>query len=166
MYDESYQRLLGYALGYLNRPSAEEIVSETFLVAWRRLGDAPARELPWLFGIARNLIRERYRADRRLRDLCAELGNAPATDVAGDIAEDVVERATALRALAELGDDDRELLTLLAWHGLTNSEAAAVLRCSTATLLVRVHRARRRLRAAMAPANTSRPLSRLSQEIS
>lgn len=165
MYDESYQRLLGYALGYLSRPSAEEIVSETFLVAWRRLADAPVRELPWLFGIARNLIRERYRADRRLRDLCAELASTVHVDV-GDIADEVAERAVALRALAELGDGDRELLTLLAWHGLTNGEAATVLGCSTATLLVRVHRARRRLRAAMAPADTPRPLSDLSQGIS
>ncbi|GAB3469235.1 RNA polymerase sigma factor [Actinophytocola sediminis] len=150
MYDESYFRLLGYALGYLDRASAEEIVSETFLIAWRRLADAPSRELPWLFGIARNLIRERHRADQRLRTLCAELG-ALAGDTVDDIAEDVAERATALRALAELTDDDRELLTLLAWHGLTNREAAAVLGCRPATLLVRLHRARRRLLAAMPP---------------
>jgi RNA polymerase sigma-70 factor, ECF subfamily len=156
MYDESYGRLLAYALGYLDRPSAEEIVSETFLIAWRRLADAPVPELPWLFGIARNLIRERYRADRRLRDLCVEL-SAQADTGTGDIADDVTERAAALRALAELGDLDRELLTLLAWHGLTNREAAEVLGIRPSTLLVRVHRARRRLRAAMAPTDAGSP---------
>lgn len=170
MYDESYVRLLAYALGYLDRPSAEEIVSETFLIAWRRLADAPVPELPWLFGIARNLIRERYRADRRLHALCVEL-SAQADGGTGDIADDVTERAAALRALAELGDLDRELLTLLAWHGLTNREAAEVLGIRQATLLVRVHRARRRLLAAMAPTDAAAPdhasrFSDLRQEIS
>lgn len=170
MYDESYVRLLGYALGYVNRASAEEIVSETFLIAWRRLSDVPSRELPWLFGVARNLIRERYRADQRLRTLCAELGAEGLTGQhVGDVAERVADRAAALQALAELPDADRELLTLLAWHGLTNAEAAQVLGCSTATLLVRLHRARRRLRNAMAPPDepVARPvLDNSPQEIS
>jgi RNA polymerase sigma-70 factor, ECF subfamily len=172
MYDESYPRLLGYTLGYLDRASAEEIVSEAFLVAWRRIDDVPARELPWLLGVARNLVRERYRADQRLRDLCADLSTQARSDrdAVGDIAEDVTDRAAALRALTQLTDADRELLTLLAWHGLTNREAAEVLGCHTATLLVRVHRARRRLRAAMAPADDAATAVRpqpidLSQEI-
>lgn len=167
MYDEGYVRLLGYALGYVNRATAEEIVSETFLIAWRRLDDVPAHELPWLFGVSRNLIRERYRADQRLRTLCVELGAAQSA--AGDVAEHVTDREVALQALAELPDADRELLTLLAWHGLTNGEAAQVLGCSTATLVVRVHRARRRLRNAMAPPDESvaRPvLENLPQETS
>jgi RNA polymerase sigma-70 factor (ECF subfamily) len=54
-----------------------------------------------------------------------------------------------LAALAELSDADRELLTLLAWDGLTRAETAEALGCSRATLAVRVHRARRRLLAAM-----------------
>ncbi|OLF14869.1 hypothetical protein BU204_25020 [Actinophytocola xanthii] len=175
MYDEAYHRLLGYALGYLDRASAEEIVSEAFLVAWRRIDDVPPRELPWLLGVARNLIRERYRADQRLRDLCAELSTKARTDRAtvGDIAEDVTTRAAALRALTELSHEDRELLTLLAWHGLTNREVAQVLGCRTATLLVRVHRARHRLRAAMGPPdevadheNRTHRLPDLAQELS
>jgi RNA polymerase sigma-70 factor (ECF subfamily) len=176
MYDESYVRLLAYALGYVNRANAEEIVSETFLIAWRRLDSGldtvPSRELPWLFGVARNLIRERYRADQRLRTLCADLGAEAHTGHVDDIAEHVTDRAAALQALAELPDADRELLTLLAWHGLSNSDAAKVLGCSTATLVVRVHRARRRLRAAMAPPDevSAQPLREqpiaLQQEIS
>lgn len=147
IYHENYSRLLAYALAYTSRANAEDIVSESFLIAWRRLDDLPSRELPWLIGVARNLIRERYRADRRLRELCTEL--AAEHNAVSDVAEQVTARATALRALAELGDADREVLTLLSWHGLTNREAAEVLGCSTATLLVRVHRARRRLRDVM-----------------
>lgn len=167
IYDEYYNRLLAYALSYTSRSNAEDIVSETFLIAWRRLDDVPSRELPWLIGVARNLIRERYRADRRLRELCTELSTELGRDVAEDPAEHVTARAGALRALAELGDADREVLTLLAWHGLTNREAAEVLGCSTATLLVRVHRARRRLRAALAePAARPHLLIDIPQEIS
>lgn len=153
IYDECYNRLLAYTLGYTNRSNAEEIVSEALLIAWRRLREVPAKELPWLIGVVRNLVRERYRADRRLQELCLELstGMLVCDDNGGDIAEDVVERAAALRALADLGDADREALTLIAWHGLSNREAAEVLGCSTATFVVRVHRARRRLHAAMAP---------------
>jgi DNA-directed RNA polymerase specialized sigma24 family protein len=104
IYDENYSRVLAYALGYTSRANAEDIAGESFLIAWRRLDDMPTRELPWLLGIARNLIRERYRADRRLRELCTELSaelgaNNRAT---GDVAEEVTARATALRALAEL----------------------------------------------------------------
>jgi RNA polymerase sigma-70 factor, ECF subfamily len=169
IYHGNYGRVLAYALSYTSRADAEEIVSETFLIAWRRLDDVPARELPWLLGVARNLIRERYRADRRLRELCTELGaDLAAGNAVGDVAEQVTARAMALRALAGLGDADREALTLLAWHGLTNREAAEVLGCSTATFLVRVHRARRRLRDAMAnPTDAGRartPLIDLPQE--
>ena len=168
MYDEHYSRLLAYTLGYTNRASAEEIVSETFLIAWRRLDDVPERELPWLIGVARNVIRQQYRADRRLRDLCVELSTGLLTGNrdADDIAEHVTERATALRALAELGADDREALTLIAWHGLTNREAAEVLGCSTATFVVRVHRARRRLQAAMTVPAHPQKLITIPQEIS
>jgi RNA polymerase sigma-70 factor (ECF subfamily) len=55
-----------------------------------------------------------------------------------------------LAALARLGDADRELLTLVAWHGLSPREAARVVGCSAATYFVRLHRARRRLEQAMA----------------
>nr|WP_307871954.1 sigma-70 region 4 domain-containing protein [Micromonospora sp. U21] len=48
-----------------------------------------------------------------------------------------------LAALARLTEDDRELLTLMAWQNLSSREAAWVIGCSTATFFVRLHRARR-----------------------
>src|SRR5262249_55372607 len=67
-----------------------------------------------------------------------------------DVAEAVAERICVLTALATLPEADRELLTLVAWHGLKPNEAAQVVGCSTAAYFVRLHRARRRLERAMA----------------
>ena len=69
---------------------------------------------------------------------------------APDVADEVSERIAVLTALAALPEQDRELLTLVAWHGLKPSEAARVVGCSTAAYFVRLHRARRRLERAMA----------------
>jgi RNA polymerase sigma-70 factor (ECF subfamily) len=53
------------------------------------------------------------------------------------------------RAVARLGDDDRELLHLLAWEELAREEIAVAMGLSRATVRVRLHRARARLREAM-----------------
>jgi RNA polymerase sigma-70 factor, ECF subfamily len=115
------------------------------------LDEAPDAVVPWLLGIARNLVRERRRAVGRQAELAASLDlTTRAMDLmAGDIADQVVERATALRALATLSDADRETLTLVAWHGLPSREAARVVGCSQAAFWVRLHRARRRLEGAI-----------------
>lgn len=61
--------------------------------------------------------------------------------VAWDVADHVVERDSALAAIARLPDGDLELLSLVMWHGLAPREAAQVVGCSTATFFVRLHRA-------------------------
>jgi RNA polymerase sigma-70 factor (ECF subfamily) len=66
----------------------------------------------------------------------------------------VVDRAAVLAALAGLSDADRDVLTLVAWHGLTPRQAAQVLGCSAAAYFVRLHRARRRIHHAL---STSQP---------
>jgi RNA polymerase sigma-70 factor (ECF subfamily) len=154
MYQELYPRVLAYATGMVGRQTGEDITSETFTVAWRRWQDLPESRLPWLLGVARNLIREFRRKNARQYELAVAEGRRIATET-GDIAVDVAERTTVLRALADLPDADREVLTLLAWHGLSQADAARVLHCSTATLSVRVHRARQRLTRAMAAASPS-----------
>jgi RNA polymerase sigma-70 factor (ECF subfamily) len=127
------------------------LASETFLVAWMRLDEAPDAVVAWLLGIARNLVRERRRADGRQAELAASLDlTTRAIDLmTDDVAEQVVERAAALRALAALSDADRETLTLVAWQGLPPPEAARVVGCSQAAFWVRLHRARRRLERAI-----------------
>ena len=61
------------------------------------------------------------------------------------------EIGTVLAALHQLPEVDRELVTLVAWDGLSPAEAATVLGLGAATVRVRLHRARKRLRASLDP---------------
>ncbi|TWD17610.1 RNA polymerase sigma-70 factor (ECF subfamily) [Streptomyces sp. T12] len=149
MYEECYPRVLAYATSLVGRQVGEDITSETFTVAWRRVQDVPRPALPWLLGVARNLIREMRRRNSHQYVVAAEKARLIGRADASDIAADVTDREAALQALASLSESDRELLTLFAWHGLTAKEAARVLGCTAATLAVRLHRARRRLEKAL-----------------
>jgi RNA polymerase sigma-70 factor (ECF subfamily) len=150
IYAEHHQQVYAYAVSRAGRDLADDVVGDTFLVAWRRLDAVPAAALPWLLGVARNVIRERYREEVRQAGVAAEL-RAWVDEAQRDVADGVTERAAVLAALGRLGEQDRELLTLVAWHGLAAREAARVVGCSTATYFVRLHRARRRLEQAMSP---------------
>ncbi|MFD2766340.1 RNA polymerase sigma factor [Micromonospora eburnea] len=149
IYDAHHAQVYAYAVSRVGRQLADDVVSDTFLVAWRKLPTVPASPLPWLLGVARNVLRERYRDEVRQASLTAEL-RAWADESAADVADGVTERAAVLAALARLADEDRELLTLVAWHNLSARAAARVVGCSTATFFVRLHRARKRLQAALA----------------
>jgi len=148
LYDELYPRVHAYVVSRGGRQLAEEVAGETFCVAWRRFADLPEPALPWLLGVARNVLRESYRVEARQASLAKEM-RAWATEAAADVGEAVVDRAMLLRALAALSDDDREVLTLVAWQGLTSSAAASVIGCSKAAYFVRLHRARKRLERAL-----------------
>jgi RNA polymerase sigma-70 factor (ECF subfamily) len=173
IYDECRQRVWAYAVSRAGRQVADEVVSETFAVAWRRLADVPEPALPWLLGVARNLLRNGHREEVRRESFAAELGRWTARP-GGDIADEVAERLAVLRAMATLPEDDREILILVAWQGLSPREVARVVGCSPAALRVRLHRARRRLvRAASAggepvrgPAATRRQVGTISKEMS
>ncbi|XVQ13782.1 RNA polymerase sigma factor [Spirillospora sp. CA-255316] len=159
LYDENYRRVLAYALTHAEPHTAEDIAGETFLIAWRRLADVAEPPLPWLLGVARNLLRKQRDSGHRRRALAervAELAGAGGA-VAGDVAEHVVERQSALAALAALPERDLEVLTLVNWHGLRPREAAKVVGCSAAAFFVRLHRARRRLAGALENGPDPRP---------
>jgi RNA polymerase sigma factor (sigma-70 family) len=154
LYDRYYRNVVRYALQHAERGSAEDVASEAFLIAWRRLEDVPDPPLPWLLGVTRNLLRKQAEAGRRRRlltDRVAAMTSA-ADLVTWDTGEHVVERATALQVLASLPERDVEALTLVTWHGLSPREAAAVLGCSPRAFTSGLHRARRRLAAALSAA--------------
>jgi RNA polymerase sigma-70 factor (ECF subfamily) len=144
IYDACRRRVWAYVVSRAGREIAGEVVSETFAIAWRRLDDVPEQPLPWLLGVARNVLRDGFRAEARRASLAAELRTwiEPAK---ADIGEHVAERLMVLQAMAALPEDDREILILIAWQGLTPRDAAKVLGCTAATLRVRLHRARKRL---------------------
>jgi RNA polymerase sigma factor (sigma-70 family) len=147
LYDLHYRRVLRYAVQHADQTCAEDVASETFLIAWRRLADVPEQPLPWLLGVARNLLRQQFGQATRQQRL-AERISALTTEadlLAWDAGEHAVERAAALDALGALPGDDVETLTLVTWHGLSVIEAAAVVGCTPRAFTVRLHRARKRL---------------------
>jgi RNA polymerase sigma-70 factor (ECF subfamily) len=151
LYDQHFRQVYAYAVSRAGRQLAEEVVSEVFLITWRRLADVPVPALPWLLTVARNVVIDQSRAAARRQSVAAELKawTSEPQAASADVADQVTERLTMLTALATLSEADRELVTLLAWHGLTPRQAAQVVGCSTPTLFVRLHRARRRLADAM-----------------
>jgi RNA polymerase sigma-70 factor, ECF subfamily len=135
-----------YAARRTTAAAVDDVVAETFAVAWRRFDDIPADPLPWLFGVARRVLSTQRRGERR-RDalvdrLAAERAGAPGPP---PLLDDALEAA-----LSRLSERDREVLRLVAWEDLTTARAAAAMGCTHAALRVRLHRARRRLAAALA----------------
>ncbi len=153
-----YSRVLGYAIRRTDdRSAAEEVVSETFLIAWRRLDAVPTEALPWLLGVARKVVsNQRRAAGRRAPDgPLIPLDAVADIDPGTAIADLVADRQAFATAFAALSPADREVLVLVSWDGLSAQEAATVLDCKPATFHLRLHRARRRLLKEMAAAGHS-----------
>ncbi len=145
--------------------SAADIVQETYLVAWRRPQDVPANALPWLLAVARRVVLREWRSSSRREALATRVAFATAREQNASQSEDA--NAEVLAAVERLPPNDREVLALVYWDGLSASEAATVLGCTQTALRVRLHRARRRLsgsletepaRRANAPFTASTPI--------
>jgi RNA polymerase sigma-70 factor (ECF subfamily) len=163
LYDALFAEVRAYA--WRRAPDvADDVVAETFTIAWRRLDDLPAEPLPWLIGVARNVLLNLQRGERRRRErevFCA------GADVVPSFAVAVEDRAALAAALRRLPARDREILLLAAWEHLDRAALATALGCSKATAAVRLFRAKKRLAAALAdteprpgliPADASRRL--------
>jgi RNA polymerase sigma-70 factor (ECF subfamily) len=150
LFRANYAAVRAYALRRAPSDVAQDVVAETFLVAWRRLEDMPDDPLPWLYAVARRVLaNERRSADRRAA-LEQRVATSAVTGGASDAADRMGDAELVRAALAELSDDHREALMLVAWHGLTGARAARAAGCSPATFAVRLHRARARLAAQLA----------------
>jgi len=144
---ESYaHRVFAYAARHTDRDTAQDVVAETFLAAWRRGLPLPQEPLPWLLVTARNTILNRRRGAARQDRLDEKLRRLEWLAEPAPAAESLVsDRADVLSALNELTDRECEALFLTAWDGLTTRQAARVAGCSPAAFHVRAHRARQRL---------------------
>jgi RNA polymerase sigma-70 factor (ECF subfamily) len=149
LYREQGRAILAYALRRVeDREDAADVVAETFLIAWRRLAEVPpgTGARLWLYAVARRVIANLHRSERRRTRLGGRLAESLQTELATQPAPDG-EAAEALRAMAGLSGEDRELLLLVSWEGLSPNEAARVIGVSSLAARSRLHRARRRLRA-------------------
>jgi RNA polymerase sigma-70 factor, ECF subfamily len=144
---EHHARLLAFALRRVSgREAAEDVVADTFAVAWRRRDCIPDSPLPWLYAIAANVIADQYRSTRRNHDLGLRLVHEAGSGPPGsDLAEALALRDAFASAFARLSEGEREVLRLVAWDGLDVREASQALGCSQGAFRVRLHRARRKL---------------------
>ncbi|MGI8713405.1 MAG: RNA polymerase sigma factor [Solirubrobacteraceae bacterium] len=140
-------RVRAYALRRTTGAAADDVVADVFLVAWRRLDDVPEDVLPWLLGVARRVLANRRRGDSRAAALHARLAGSHRLS---DDEPGGSDNERALQALASLGENDRELLMLIAWDGLEAADVAQVLGVRRGTVAVRLHRARQRFADALA----------------
>jgi RNA polymerase sigma factor (sigma-70 family) len=149
VFREHYEAVLAYARRRAPASFADDVAAETFAVAWRRADQVPAEPLPWLLAVARRVLSTQRRSTGRRDRLHRRLSEAfvPALPEGHERIRD---------ALSRLSERDREALLLVAWEGLRPQEAAVVLGISETAFSVRLHRARRRLRAALDQDDTLR----------
>ena len=147
LYEEFAAHVQAYAVRRGQRELAPDIVSDVFVVAWRKFDAIPASPLPWLLGVARKVMANQLRGARRRQALFARLVLNEAET--GPPVADAGVLGSVLHALASLPERDRETLMLIAWEGLDPREAAAVLGCSSTAFRVRLHRARAKFKRAL-----------------
>lgn len=162
IFAETYPALVAYARRRsANTADADDVVAEVFATAWRRRYDLEAVDnstelapLPWLYGIAANVVRNSRRAGGRRLRLVERLRSQPSSvsTVAGSATaggSSVADQPSAevRSALDRLSFDDQEVLRLVAWEGLSHAEAGQALGCSANAVGIRMHRARQRLEA-------------------
>jgi len=148
LYEQHFNRVASYLVARTNRDSAAEALARTFEIAWRRLPDVPAEPLGWLLGVARRVLAEQRRAQSRQDALITRIAQT-ATEVSHDHAEAFAARELVIAAIGDLTPFQQEALLLVAWDGLGEREAAAVLGCSRGALALRLHRARKQLGGAL-----------------
>lgn len=172
-FGELYRALASPILAYAARRTtsaqdAADVMAETFVVAWQRIDDVPVgnEARPWLYGVARRVLANHHRGVRRQQLLSERIANGLADAVRASVTpsegapdprtwrgrvavDEMFDDPAVYAALQSLNESDRELLMLVAWDDLTRSEIAVVLECSSATVRVRLHRARSRFRTAL-----------------
>ena len=137
-----------YVRRRVDSQDADDVVADVFVIAWRRLRDVPEDPLPWLVGVARRVMANRWRGVTRnaaLHDrmMLERPRLAPSALMTPDPRE-------VLLALSAMREKDREALLLVAWEGLKPAQAARVLGVSPNTFSARLSRARRRFERALA----------------
>ncbi|MDW4572903.1 sigma-70 family RNA polymerase sigma factor [Microbacterium sp. M3] len=155
LYDRHATAVFRYAAQRLGDHAADDVMSETFLVAFERRAAYDATVVdarPWLLGIATRLIRKHARLE-------ATAWKGMSADLAAQIAPDLIDQASARidaerltrrlgKALRRLSDADRDTLLLYAWGDLDYASIAAAMQVPIGTVRSRLNRARHQLRRA------------------
>jgi RNA polymerase sigma factor (sigma-70 family) len=153
LYSEHQSDVLAFFLRRLEREEAVEAAADVFVTAWRRIDDVPVGTdgRRWLFGVARNELRNHERSVRRRVRLAARVGVEPVVSPA--IPETVVvrheEEEETLEALDRLTSRDREVVLLRLWEEASFDDIAAIVGCSRHAAEQRYGAALKRFRSAL-----------------
>ncbi|MFD1539343.1 RNA polymerase sigma factor [Nonomuraea guangzhouensis] len=144
VYDAYYPAIHQYAARRTGSPDdTADVISETFLTAWRRIGEVPEgeRALLWLYGVARRVLANQKRGASRRAVLAERLRDELAAARPGT----PVDLEYVRTAFNDLSERDREVLALACWEELTSEQIAKVVGCTAIAARTRLHRARKRL---------------------
>ncbi|WFB10479.1 RNA polymerase sigma factor [Streptomyces sp. LX-29] len=156
LYDRHAATIHRYVTRRLGQNLADDIVADTFLIAFRRRGGYDLSRpdaLPWLYGITANLIGKHRRAEVRAYRALSRTGVDPVAESYTDRIDGRVSAQASGKqlaaALAALSAGDRHVLLLIAWAELTYDEVGQALGIPVGTVRSRLNRARRKMRQAL-----------------
>lgn len=157
IYREHYPQILAYLRRRVAAAVAEEYCADVFGRAWANFSSLhnPQRPLPWLYGIAGNVVKEYYRGKSARQDRVEEA--AELDQIAADDFSQVADLSLDInRALNALSFGDRDIIALHAWEQLSIADIAASLGITENNARVKLHRARTRLKEVLEPENLGR----------
>jgi RNA polymerase sigma-70 factor (ECF subfamily) len=157
LFNDTYPKMVAYARRRVAPADVDDVVAEIYTVAWRhwRSVDTTRPLLPWLYGIAGNVVRNARRSAGRHLRLVERLEAESAVSAPAIVPAADGDGETLRQALGQLSFDDQEVLRLATWEGLAHRDIAEALGCSVNAVGIRVHRARERLKAQLDATNTA-----------
>ncbi len=149
IYASHVRDVLAYCLRRTAYAEAHDAAAEVFAVAWRRMTELPdePETLPWLYGVAANVLRNQGRSIRRARNLAGKIGSQAVEFQPGPETQLVrkAEYEEVHRAIDSLKPKYRDVLKLVEWEELPRETVAEMLSVSRATIDQRIHRAYQQL---------------------
>ena len=154
LFENHYNEVLAYCTRRIGRTEADDVAAEVFAIAWKRLDDVQMETVrPWLYGIARRVLANRWRSLKRSNRLAKKVSALAA--VPEDPPDVLVVRREldnqVVQAVKRLKPEDQEVLMLAGWEGLSAREIGIVLDVSATAAQQRLHRAKKRLAKALEP---------------
>jgi RNA polymerase sigma-70 factor (ECF subfamily) len=149
LYHEHAQAIYAYCLRRTSRDEAKDATADVFAVAWRRFADVPNDDgaLPWLYVVARNVLRDRSRSTRRRERLTLKIGSQAPEHVEGPEPQVIrsTEHEQVLAAIGKLPEKDQEIIRLVEWEGISRDRVAEMMYVSRAAIDKRMARAYKKL---------------------
>lgn len=149
MYVAHRDAIWSYVVRRVTRDEVDDAVAEVFTVAWRKIGQCPepGEQLPWLYAIGRNIVRNAHRASNRRNRLWSKVSSMPASNEVGSDVQVVrnFEDTELLNAVSRLKPIEQELLRLRTWEELPIKDIAVVVGLSPKSVESRLVRIRKNL---------------------